>query len=56
MQIASENILVIVPVKRNHLSDLFEIAGAFDRPRFFPRLVQRRQQHGGENRDDCNYN
>ena len=33
-----------------------EIACAFDRPRFFPRLVQRRQQHGGENRDDCNYN
>ena len=36
-------------------SELFQNAGAFDLLRGFPRLVQRGQEHRGQNGDDRNH-
>ena len=36
-------------------ADLFEVVDAGGRLRLVSGLVQRGQQHGGENRDDCNH-
>ena len=46
----------VVPVPRIELegeADLFEVAFTGSSAGVFPRLVQRRKQHGGENGDDC---
>ena len=44
--------VLLIDVHGHVGSDLFEVAGAFDVTRLGPRLIQRRQQHGGKNRDD----
>ena len=44
-----------IRVKSENGSGLFQVAHATRGPRPRPRLVQRRQQHGGQNRDDRNF-
>lgn len=47
--------VVVVRVERCRGPDLLHVGGAVDFPRRFPRLVQRRQKHAGEDGDDRNY-
>ena len=49
---AGEVIVEIIRIEVHQKADLFEVGDTGGRPRPFPRLVQRRQQHGGENGDD----
>ena len=44
---------VIVRIEEACLNGLLEIVETVGGARFFARLVQRRQQHGGENRYNC---
>ncbi|MPM37967.1 hypothetical protein SDC9_84589 [bioreactor metagenome] len=48
-------ILVVVGVKIGLKRQAFELAGANRGPRPLPRCRQGRQQHGGEDGNDCNY-
>ena len=48
-------VAIVVGIKVHQRTDLLEIVGATDRVRRIPRLVQRRQQQSGENRDDRYY-
>ena len=46
---------VVMRIRTVGQSAGFQIAGTADRPRLFPGGIQRRQQHGRQDGDDCNY-
>ena len=50
------DLFVIIGVEIKCKSALFEIINTLNAARSLPRLVQRGQQHGGKNRDDCYHN
>ena len=47
--------LIVVAVRGSGDSELLQIVDAGNRMRLFPRLVQRRQKHCRQNRDDRNH-
>ena len=52
MIVGRQKIVVVIAVHVHPLADLLHLADARGSPRPIPRLIQRRQQHCGKNRDD----
>ena len=48
--------LVVIGVGEKTDAGLFQVGGALDGAASFPRLIQCRKQHRGEDGDDCNHN